>query len=111
MASSGLIHVLATTTVDAAGIHTSVHFNEQQARDTDLVTGVECRDTGQLNQNGLNFIFTLPLGSPGTPSGDLPVTLTVTFGGNVLCPGGAGSDKVSVLAHVTVNPDMTITVF
>ena len=111
MASDGLIHVLATTTIDAAGIQTHVHFNEQQARDTDLTTGVECTDTGTLNQSGFNFIFTLPPGTPGNPSGDLPVTLTVTFGGNVNCPGGAASEKLSVLAHVTVNPDGRITVF
>lgn len=111
LASVAVVHVLATTNIDAAGIHTTVHFNEQDARDTDLVTGVECTDTGTLNQSGLNFIFTLPPGTPGSPSGDLPVALTVTFGGNVLCPGGAGSDKLSVLAHVTVNPDGTVTVF
>jgi len=111
MATVGRIHLLATSTIDAAGIHTDVHFNELQARDTDLTTGIECTDTGNLHQSGLNFIFTLPIGTPGNPSGDLPITLTVTLGENVNCPSGAGSQKISLLTHLTINPDGTVTIF
>jgi hypothetical protein len=52
--NAGQVHVLATT-FDAAGVHTEVHFNEQRARDTDLLTGVVCVDTGELNENSFTL--------------------------------------------------------
>jgi|HubBroStandDraft_2_1064218.scaffolds.fasta_scaffold387886_1 hypothetical protein len=46
MISAGLVHVVASTTFDCAGFQTKFHFNEEQARDTDTVTGEICTDTG-----------------------------------------------------------------
>jgi hypothetical protein len=110
MSQVGTFHALAVTTVDAAGIHTEVHLNELQARDTDLTTGVECVDTGNLNESGLNIIFNLPPG-PGTPTGDFPLIATVVAQGNISCPGTGGSDTFQLLIHITVKPDGTIAVF
>ncbi len=110
MVDAGVSLVLATTTIDAAGIHTDVHFNEQKARDTDLLTGVECVDTGALHESGFNFVFT-PDDTTEGPTGDFPLTVTVTLDGVAACPGGAGSFTLSLLAHATVNPDGTLKVF
>jgi hypothetical protein len=109
-AFTGLVHLLASTTFDAAGVHTEVHLNQQDARATDLVTGLVCPDTQGSNSSGLNIVFSLPIGN-GTPTGDLPLNATVGINTNESCPSSSGgSFTFKLVAHITVNPDGTVTV-
>ena len=105
---AGQAHVEASITTDAAGIHTRVHLNVENAVATDTVTGVVCRETENINQSGLNVIFSLPPGSPGTPTSELPQTSTFEITANQSCPGGGGF-TFKLLFHITVNPDGTFT--
>src|SRR5262245_10806324 len=98
MASTGTVHLLASTTIDSAGFQTDFHFNEQEFKDVDLVTGAVCADTTQENERALNFDF-----SSDTAIG-LPVTVTSLFNAAARC-GAAGGFTFRILAHATVNPD------
>ncbi len=104
MISAGLVHVVASTTFDGAGFQTRFHLNEEQARDTDTITGAVCADTANLDEHGLNYDVI-----SGTVGG-LPIVVGVSFTGLVSCPGSAGSTIFRVLVHVTVNPNGTVTV-
>src|ERR1700730_16311228 len=48
-------HLVASTTFDASsGFQTKVHFNEEQGRDVDTVTGVVCTDMASISEQGHN---------------------------------------------------------
>jgi hypothetical protein len=103
LASTGTLHVLATTTFDSAGVQTLIHVNEEEFKDTDLVTGAVCADTTSFNESGLNFDF-----STDTATG-LPAVITAKFKGTAMC-GSAGGSLIEILVHMTINPDGTVTV-
>jgi hypothetical protein len=101
--SAGLDHIVASTTFDGAGFQTRFHLNEEQARDTDTVTGAVCTDTGNLNEHGLNYDVISGI------AGGLPIVVGVNFTGLVSCA-GSGGVIFSLLVHVTVNPNGIVTV-
>jgi hypothetical protein len=103
MALTGTIHLLATTTIDSAGVQSEFHFNELDTRATDLATGAQCIDTGNLNENALNFDF-----STDTVTG-LPMTFTARFTATDRC-GSAGGSLIQILVHTTITPDGIATV-
>ena len=103
MAFSEIIHLLATTTIDSAGVQTTFHFNEEDSRATDLSTGAQCVDKGNLDEHALNFDF-----STDSVTG-LPVTLTARFTSTTVC-GSSGGVLFQILAHATIKPDGTVAV-
>jgi hypothetical protein len=101
---AGLLHTVASTTFNGAGFQTKLHTNEEQARDTDQITGEVCVDTGTFNFQGHNYdVFS------GTVGG-LPLEVTGTFTGLESCPGSMGSFLLHAVVHVTVNPNGIVTV-
>jgi hypothetical protein len=103
LASTGTLHVVASTTFDSAGVQAHILLNEQEFKDTDLVTGAVCADTTSLNESGLNFDF-----STDTVTA-LPSVVTVKFKGTAMC-GSEGGFLFEILAHATINPDGKVTV-
>lgn len=105
MISAGVDHITASTTFNGAGFQTTLHVNEQQARDTDTTTGQVCTDTFNLNEEGHDYDVI-----SGTVGG-LPLVITVHATGLVTCPHQAGSLIATSAFHITVNPNGTVTVF
>jgi hypothetical protein len=106
MTFEGFLHTVATTTFDASGgFQTHISVNEEQTKDTDTLTGVVCSDTLGSATNTHNIVF----GGPFV--GLLPVVVSFDLTTTTNCPGSVGSFKISVLLHVTVNANGTLTVF
>jgi hypothetical protein len=102
--STGVLHVVASTTFDGAGFQTTFNTNEQRTKDTDITTGDVCTDHSNFNNHGLNVDVV------SGAIGELPQVLTVTFTGNVNCPGQAGSFSFKIRSHTTINPNGIVTV-
>ena len=103
--ASELVHALATVTFDAAGFHVHLHFNTEQGRAIDTVTGITCTTHDTENTSAFNFdLNTATAACPPCP----PLVFSFKKTGTISCP-GAGGFVFTNLVHVTVNANGTIT--
>jgi len=101
---NALVHVVASTTFDNAGFfHTTLHINDQAEQDTDTTTGEVCRGTDNQLFSALNFnVLTGAVGG-------LPIEDTTRGTALLICPSGLKASN-TFLAHITVDPNGTVTV-